>query len=54
MWFVAELSPLSTGFDRGPLYVGYVVDKEAKGKVFLQVLTFSFASIISPLFHNYS
>jgi hypothetical protein len=42
MWFVAELSTRRAGFDRGPGYVGYVVDEVAMGKVFLQVLTFSF------------
>jgi hypothetical protein len=52
MLFVAELSPRRAGFDLGPVYVGYVADKVEMGKVFLQVLTFSFVNIISPMFHN--
>jgi hypothetical protein len=52
MLFVADLSPRRAGFDRGPVYVGYVVVKVTTRKVFLQVLTFSFVNIISPMFHN--
>ena len=52
MSFFAELLPRRAGFDRGPVYVGYVVDEVAMGKVFLQVLIFSFVNIISPMFHN--
>jgi hypothetical protein len=46
---VAGLSPQRPRFAPGLIRVGCVVDKMALGQVFLRVLRFSPANIISPL-----
>jgi hypothetical protein len=50
---VAALSPRRPGFDPRTVYVRFVVDTVALGRVFLPVLRFSPVSIIPPKLHTY-
>jgi len=49
----AGLSPQRPGFNPGPVYVGFVVNKVAMVQVFLRALSFSPVSIIPPLLRTY-
>jgi hypothetical protein len=48
---VAGLPPRRSGFDPGPVHVGFVVDKVALGQVFPRVVRFSPVDFIPPVFH---
>jgi hypothetical protein len=47
----AGLPPRRPGFDPGSVHVGFVVDKVARGQVFLRVLRFSPVNFIPPVLH---
>jgi hypothetical protein len=49
----AGLPSRKSGFDSGPVRVGFVVDKVALGQFFLRVLQFSPVSFIPPVLHYY-
>jgi len=53
-WLVVGLSSWRTGFNARPLYVGFVVDEVALGKVLPRVLSFSTVSIIPPVLSIHS
>jgi hypothetical protein len=48
---VAGLPPRRTGFDPGPVHVGFVVIKVALGQVLPRVLRFSPVNFIPPVLH---
>jgi hypothetical protein len=50
---VAGSSQRRPGFNRGPMYVGFVVDGPELGQVLLQVLRLYTESIIPPVLHTH-
>ena len=52
-WLVAGLSSKRFGFDPGPPYVGFVVDKLTVGPAFSEHIGFPLSNIIPPLLHTH-
>lgn len=50
---VASFTQRKLGFDPGPVYVRYVMDKGARGQVFLRALQFSPVTVIPQMLHSH-
>jgi hypothetical protein len=50
---VASLTQQKFGFDPGPVYVRYVVDKGARGQVFLRAFQFYPVTVIPQMLHSH-